>query len=161
MKQAGLEADLIFTCPPYADLEVYSDDPRDLSRVAEQSYPKFLELFGEIMRLAGLRLRSGRFAAVVVSEIRDPRTGDYRGFVPHTVALMRRAGFEFYNDAVILDPTGSAPQRADRQFQAGRKLVRVHQNLLVFRKGDLERGWSVERNDPPDPQLHIWNGGPR
>jgi hypothetical protein len=24
-------ADLVFTCPPYADLEVYSDDPRDLS----------------------------------------------------------------------------------------------------------------------------------
>src|SRR5438309_2232387 len=24
-------ADLIFSCPPYADLEVYSEDPRDLS----------------------------------------------------------------------------------------------------------------------------------
>ena len=27
----GVQADMIFSCPPYADLEVYSDDPKDLS----------------------------------------------------------------------------------------------------------------------------------
>jgi hypothetical protein len=25
-----IAADFVFSCPPYADLEVYSDDPRDL-----------------------------------------------------------------------------------------------------------------------------------
>lgn len=34
----GIEADLIFTCPPYADLEVYSDDPRDLSTMKYQDF---------------------------------------------------------------------------------------------------------------------------
>ena len=28
---AGVEADFVFSCPPYADLEVYSDDERDIS----------------------------------------------------------------------------------------------------------------------------------
>ena len=28
-----LKADLLFSCPPYADLEVYSDNPRDLSNM--------------------------------------------------------------------------------------------------------------------------------
>ena len=156
--QAGFEADLVFTCPPYADLEVYSDDPRDLSRVAEGpgGYEKFIGLFGEIMRMAVHRLRPGRFAAVVVSEIRDTTTGHYRGFVPDTIALMRAAGMAFYNDLIIVDPTGSAPQRANRQFSAGRKVVRCHQNLLVFVKGDPERGWSFERDAPPDPQIALW-----
>jgi hypothetical protein len=33
------EADLVFSCPPYGDLEVYSDDPADLSTL---DYPAFL-----------------------------------------------------------------------------------------------------------------------
>jgi hypothetical protein len=33
-------------------------------------------------------------------------------------------------------PVGSLPIRAGRQFEAGRKLGKTHQNVLVFVKGD-------------------------
>ena len=32
------KADLVFSCPPYADLEVYSDDPRDLSTMPYEAF---------------------------------------------------------------------------------------------------------------------------
>ena len=35
-----VQADFIFSCPPYADLEVYSDNPQDLSTMP---YPVFLK----------------------------------------------------------------------------------------------------------------------
>ena len=38
----GEAYDFIFSCPPYADLEVYSDDPRDISTMG---YVDFLKLF--------------------------------------------------------------------------------------------------------------------
>jgi hypothetical protein len=46
---AEIEADFIFSCPPYADLEVYSDDPADLSTLG---YAEFLEAYREIIAKA-------------------------------------------------------------------------------------------------------------
>ena len=39
--------DLIFTCPPYYDLEVYSKDPNDMSSV--NTYEEFIKMYGESM----------------------------------------------------------------------------------------------------------------
>jgi hypothetical protein len=59
-----------------------------------------------------------------------------RGFVRETINAFEDAGLAFYNDAVLVTMAGSAPLRARRQFEAGRKLVKTHQNVLVFVKGD-------------------------
>ena len=32
------DADFVFSCPPYGDLEIYSDDPRDLSNMEHHTY---------------------------------------------------------------------------------------------------------------------------
>ena len=125
-------ADMIFTCPPYADLEVYSDDPRDLSTMA---YPDFVAAYREIIAKAGAVLRDDRFAAVVVGEVRD-KAGCYRGFVPDTIAAFEAAGMAFYNEAILVTAVGSLPIRVGKQFTASRKLGKTHQNVLVFAKGD-------------------------
>jgi hypothetical protein len=142
-------ADLVFTCPPYFDLEVYSDDPRDLSAMP---WWDFLVAYEAIIELACERLRRGRFAVIVVSEVRGP-DGAYRGLVPRTILAFVKCGMRFYNEAVLVNSIGSLPIRITRQFEAGRKLGRTHQNILVFAKGEPERGWSYEREAPPDPQL--------
>jgi hypothetical protein len=128
------EADLLFTCPPYYDLEIYSDDPDDLSRA--QSYPAFLEAYRAILKAACAQLADDRFAVLVVSEIRDPKTGHYRGFIGDTIAAMRAAGLAYYNEAALINRAGSLPLRAGKQFAAGRKLGRSHQAVLGFVKGD-------------------------
>jgi len=126
------DADLIFTCPPYGDLERYSDIPEDLSTM---EYHTFLATFKRILLAAYKRLRPNRFSCFVVGDFRDPR-GYYRGFVADTIHAARDVGFHFYNEAILVNVCGSMPVRIRKQFDAGRKLGKVHQNVLVFVKGN-------------------------
>lgn len=124
--------DFIFSCPPYHDLEVYSNDKNDLSNM---SYELFLEKYNKIISKSVARLKENRFAAFVVGEIRD-NNGVYKNLVGETIAAFKRAGTYYYNEIILLNVVGSASMRADKQFAAGRKNVKIHQNVLVFYKGD-------------------------
>lgn len=128
----GLEADMLFTCPPYADLEQYSDDPNDLSNM---SYEDFKKNYYKIIEQACTLLRDNSFAAIVVGEIRDKK-GNYRNFVGDTIQALLSAGLNYYNEAILVTPAGSLPLRSRRAFESSRKLGKTHQNILVFVKGD-------------------------
>jgi hypothetical protein len=132
---ADVGADFVFSCPPYADLEVYSDDPADLSTLG---YEAFRDAYFEIIAKACARLRDNRFACFVVGEVRD-KHGNYYDFVGDTVEAFRRAGLHYYNEAILVTAVGSLPIRAGKQFAASRKLGKTHQNVLVFVKGDAKK----------------------
>jgi len=127
-------ADLVFSCPPYYDLEAYSDDPRDLS--AAPTYEAFLEGYRQVIESAVSILAPNRFAAFVVADVRDRKTGWYRGLVADTIRAFTDYGAPLYNEFIFLTPLGSVPVRAARMFSASRKAGKAHQNLLVFCKGD-------------------------
>ena len=129
-------ADLLFSCPPYGDLERYSEDPADLSTM---EYHTFTAAYRRIILRAARHLRDDRFACFVVGDFRDKRTGFYRNFVGDTVAAFRDVGLELYNQAILVTPRGSLPIRIAKQFTAGRKLGKTHQDVLVFVKGDPMR----------------------
>jgi hypothetical protein len=133
--QPDQRADLVFSCPPYFDLEQYSEDPDDLSAM---TWDQFCVAYADIIRLATARLRDDRFAVWVVGEVRDKR-GLLRGLMPETVRAFEAAGLRYYNSAVTVDPTGSAALRARPYFNSNRKLVTLHQHVLVFVKGDPKR----------------------
>lgn len=126
------EYDMIFSCPPYADLERYSDDPADLSTL---KYGEFREAYEGIIRDTISMLKPNRFAVFVVTEVRG-KDGNYRGFVPDTIQAFEDAGAHFYNEIILVNSIGSLPIRVGRMFKAGRKVGRTHQNVLVFFKGD-------------------------
>lgn len=125
-------ADLVFSCPPYHNLEKYSDHPLDLSNM---NYSDFLDAYGEIIAVACRKLKENRFAVFVVGDIRDSK-GAYRDFIGQTKRLFMDQGLCLYNDNVLLDMHGTAPMRAGRNF-ALRKTTKVHQNVLVFYKGKI------------------------
>lgn len=127
--------DLLFSCPPYADLERYSEDPRDLSTM---DYPAFLIAYRAIITACCKLLKNDRFAMVVVGDIRD-RKGFYRGFIADTQQAFRDAGLMLYNDAILVTAVGSLPIRTGKQFESARKLGKTHQNVLVFVKGDPKK----------------------
>ncbi|WP_374349188.1 ParB N-terminal domain-containing protein [Chitinimonas sp.] len=129
---AGIEADFVFSCPPYADLEVYSDDPRDISTMG---YADFLTAYRVIIAKTVAMLKPDRFACFVVGDVRDKR-GVYLNFVSDTIAAFRDAGAELYNEAILITPGGSLAMRAGKAFTVSRKLGKAHQNVLVFVKGD-------------------------
>lgn len=124
--------DLMFTCPPYADLEVYSDLPEDLSNM---NYKQFSQTYASIIKKSASKLKSGGYAAIVVGEIRrkDDKDGAYLGLVPMTIQYCMEAGLKFYNEAILLNGLGSAAMRAEGNMKS-RKLVKIHQNVLVFKK---------------------------
>ncbi|MCK6685596.1 MAG: class I SAM-dependent methyltransferase [Thermoanaerobaculia bacterium] len=127
--------DLVFSCPPYGDLERYSNDPADLSNM---EYDEFLVAYREVVRLTVGLLAQDRFSAFVVGDFRDA-AGNYRGFPDATRDAFTRAGSALYNEAVLATSVGSASLRAGGQFSKSRKLAKTHQNVLVFVKGDSRK----------------------
>lgn len=127
-------ADFLLSCPPYGNLEVYSNDEADISN---KDYKEFYKLYGEIIAGAVDRLRPNRFAAWVVANYRDKKTGEMHDFVGDTVRAFRRAGMSLYNEIILVNAVGSAAMRANTSFLRGaRKVCKSHQNVLVFVKGD-------------------------
>lgn len=125
-------ADFVWSCPPYFDLERYSDDPADLSNM---DWSEFVDTYREIIRLAVGRLRNNRFAGFVVGEIRDGK-GMYRNFVGETIRAFEDAGARYYNEACLVNMVGTLALRVGKQFDATRKIGRTHQTVLIFVKGD-------------------------
>lgn len=145
----GEDADFILCCPPYHDLEIYSDDERDLSNM---EYDEFITVYNNIIAASVKRLKDNRFAAFVVGDIRD-KNGNYRNFVSHTIQAFIDAGCALYNEAVVVTAIGSLPLRVTKSFQAGRKLGKTHQNVLVFVKGD----WRQAMKELPELEVGIGN----
>lgn len=126
--------DMIFTCPPYYDLEVYSEDKRDLSNM---DFEDFKTKYTQILQKCCDKLKDNRFAIVVIGDVRDAK-GNYRNLVDITKNAFLEKGFGLYNDIVLLQNVGTGSLRANGQFVASRKVVKMHQNVLVFYKGDAK-----------------------
>ena len=131
---AGEMFDMIFTCPPYYDLEIYSSDEEDLS--AKKSYPEFMVEYESIFKQATDRLKDNRFAVIVIGDIRD-KNGMYRNFVRDNITMFERLGYSLYNEMIYLQMLATAPHRAERNMKK-RKVVKTHQNILTFYNGDPE-----------------------
>ena len=131
--------DFVFTCPPYYDLEKYTDNPADLSNMDEDSFDK---KYYSILRKAAEKLKDNRFFAVVVSEVREQSTtgnykiGKYKGLVWKTIRACEEAGLHFYNDMILFNSQHQASRVVDTYFERNRKVASVHQNILVFVKGN-------------------------
>lgn len=127
--------DYVFTCPPYHNLERYSDHPADLSAM---KWEEFAEAYRHIVAESVRCLAEDRFATWVVGEIRNS-AGALRGLVPLTIAAHEAAGARLYNDAVLMNSIGTTAMRLPQQWRASRKVGRIHQYVLTFVKGDAKK----------------------
>ena len=137
----GYEADLLFSCPPYADLEVYSDLKEDISNM---SYKEFISIYREIIRKSCNLLKNDRFAVFVVGDVRD-KNGFYQNFVSDTIQAFIDSGLMLYNEMILVNAVGTLAIRSGRQFAIGRKVGKQHQNALVFYKGNPK---NIKQNYP-------------
>ncbi|MEM6798015.1 MAG: DNA methyltransferase [Planctomycetota bacterium] len=131
----GTEADLVFGCPPYGSLEVYSDDDRDLSTM---THAAFIESYRQIIADTCSLLREDRFACFVTGDFRDGQ-GNYHRFPDATRQAFEDAGLPLHNEAILVTAIGSLPLRAGTQFAKSRKLGKTHQNVHAMFKGDMSR----------------------
>ena len=131
-------ADLVFTCPPYFDLKVYSDNPADLSQM---DFDTFTAMYTDILHKSVAKLKDNRFAIVVISNVRDKK-GYYRDLTGITRRAMEQAGALMYNEIILVNCVGTGAARA-RQNMKTKKVVRLHQEVLVFYKGDPKKIGSI------------------
>lgn len=130
--------DFVMSCPPYYDAEVYSEDPRDLSRADD--YDAFRGAYYDIVAKACRMLAPDRYAAIVVGEARitSSRGGYEYGLVQDTCGALAAAGLVQHAHFILVNPMGTLPLRAGKQWAASRVPGRHHQHVLVYRKGDRQ-----------------------
>lgn len=127
-------ADLIFTCPPYYNLEKYSDEPQDLSNC--KTYQDFILYYTSIISSCYNVLKNDSFMVWVVSDVRDKDTTAYHGLVADTIKAAQNAGFLLYNEIILYNETGNLAIVSGDYLDRARKVGRQHQNILVFYKGN-------------------------
>lgn len=133
-------ADFLFSCPPYGNLEVYSDRDEDISNMP---YGKFLKRYTQIIMNSCAVLADNSFACFVVANYRDKETGELIDLVGDTVRAFRKAGLKFWSENILVNSVGSGAMRCYGTFLRGNgKTVKVHQNILVFVKGDPDTAFA-------------------
>lgn len=147
--------DFLFSCPPYYNLEVYSENEEDISTM---NYTDFLRDYREIIRKSCDKLNDNSFAVFVVGEVREK--GNYVGFVPDTIRAFQDAGMSYYNEMLLLQEPATAAMRAEKSMNASRKVPKAHQNVLMFSKGSPQKaaermGKFPEPESPTDLTKHF------
>jgi DNA modification methylase len=125
------DIDFVFTCPPYFNLEIYSDLDGDLSNQTEE---QFIKNYESIIERSVKNLKKNSFCAFVVGNVRRSN-GSIFDMSGLTVRSMEKAGIKFYADYVLRTPVGGSAVRIP-QFAAGRKPIRLHQIVIVGVRGD-------------------------
>jgi len=124
-----IEYDLLFSCPPYMGLEVYSDLPDDLSNMNDA---EFITKYNSIIDKSCKLIKRGGYAVFVVGDLRDNK-GYQKDFTGITKQAFIKAGMKLYNELILVEPVGTKAMTLERGFKNG-KLAKVHQNVYIFKK---------------------------
>lgn len=127
--------DLLFSCPPYFDLEHYSDLPNDASN--QKQYADFLQIIRNAFTGAVACLKDNRFAVICVGDVRDKSTGFYYDFCGDIKRIFADNGMKLYNELILIESGASTALCAGRYMES-RKVAKMHQNILVFYKGNTK-----------------------
>ncbi len=122
--------DLLFSCPPYYDLETYSKLPDDASN--QETYEDFIKIIDEALTDGIKCLKDNRFAVIVVGDLRR-KDGYYYNFHEDIKYIFQKSGMRLYNELILIESGGSAALRANNAMKS-RKQIKTHQNVLVFYK---------------------------
>ena len=127
---------MFFSCPPYFDLEVYSNKENDASN--QETYEEFYEILDKAFTESIKCLKENRFAVVVAGDVRNKKTDEYYDFIGSIKQTFKNNGMKLYNELILLDNIGTAALRANK-FSTSRKNVKIHQNIVIFYKGDTNK----------------------
>ena len=80
-------------------------------------------------------LKPDSFAVFVVGDVRDKK-GFYRNFVSDTIQAFQDCGLKLYNEMILVNTIGAKVMATSPIFNKGRKVGKMHQNVLVFFNGN-------------------------
>lgn len=124
------EVDLIFTCPPYWNLEQYESVPGQLSNM--DTYQLFLERLKQIMGKAVKKLKKDGFLVMVVGDWRDD--GKLIPFHSDCIPLLSNLSLELWDIIVNQSVTWHLACKRFGKMRDIKKTSKVHEYILVFKK---------------------------
>lgn len=127
--------DLLFSCPPYFNLEVYSDKENDASN--QKDYYDFVNILKKAFGDAYKCLKDNRFAVIVCGTVRSKKDGSILDMPRDVEKIFTDLGASFLTEFIYAEMLTSASLRAN-MFAKTRKPCKTHQNVLVFYKGNLK-----------------------
>lgn len=153
----GNQFDFALTCPPYHDLEKYSNRSDDMSNCS--SYAEFNAGMFFCARSHMRVMKPGAFVCIVVGNFRD-KLGELVDFRAHTVENFREAGFKFWQEIILSKNFGSAAKRSTNAWK-GQKLVPIHEFLLVFKtpEAPFKEATGVTHMKFDSKILRMWSDG--
>ena len=127
-------SDLIFTCPPYYNIEKYESVDGQLSDC--KSYDSFMEMVDKCAQNCFRVAKDGSFCVWVVADFR--RGGNLFDFHGDTISSFKKAGFN-YHDIMIMENISPYANFTTYQSACKRYAPKTHEYVLVFRKpGEYE-----------------------
>jgi len=126
---ATAEADFVFTCPPYWNLERYHGGPADLSM--QPTYKGYLREMRKVVAETYRALKPGSYSCWVVGQIRG--RGPRLLPLNHDIAALHvQEGFVLKEEIMLAKRSTPAVRRIGG-FEKGRRLlIRTHEYVLVF-----------------------------
>jgi DNA modification methylase len=124
------QADLIFSCPPYWNLEKYESLPGQLSDI--EDYKKFLERFTLIMKKSIDKLKDNGFICLVVGDFR--KNDRLIPFDCDTTRLMEDLGVVLWDKVIIQNINFGWAGIKFGVAKHRRQTSKVSEYLLVFKK---------------------------
>ena len=122
--------DFCFTCPPYYDLELYSNLPNDLSNA--NTYEDFLKMLKKIINNVFNMLKDNCFAVFVVGNFRK-ENGELCHFNGDLIRIAKEIGFKLW-DEIIWEGASKVALTRCGKFEKNRKSVRMHEYIIVLKK---------------------------
>lgn len=121
--------DMMLTCPPYGDLEVYSDMDGDLSNMKLE---KFNDVLSDILIKASRKVKHEGYIVIVAGDYRNKR-GYLVDFLGTIKKAMIKSGWMLYNEIILITPIGNKAMTANILMK-NKKMIKTHENVLCFKK---------------------------
>jgi DNA modification methylase len=122
-------SDLIFTCPPYYNIEEYESVDGQLSDC--ETYEEFMTFIDRCAQNCFRVAKPGSFCVWVVGDFRSG--GKLTDFHGDTKRVFERVGFD-YHDLIIMENISPFAALTTYQAACKRYAPKTHEYILVFRK---------------------------
>jgi len=123
-------ADLIFTCPPYHNLEKYESVKGQLSDI--EDYKEFLKALKEIMQVALTKLKDNGFVCLVVGDFR--KDNRLIPFDCDVTKMMEELGVVLWDKVILQNINFGWAGIKFGQVKHKRQTSKITEYLLVFKK---------------------------
>lgn len=119
-----------FTCPPYYDLEVYSDLENDLS--SSDTYEIYLCKLKKVLENVFNCLETNSFAVFVVGNFRNKK-GELEHLNGDLIRIAKEVGFKLWDELIWMGASNVALTRCGK-FEKNRKSVRMHEYIVILKR---------------------------